>query len=82
MADTTAFAPQFMDEQNLEKARAILNRVSHYRVEPSRIKMTDAAPHHKGGQGVVTIGTLSLPEAAKIFVSELKAAGEMSLEEY
>ncbi|KIO23797.1 hypothetical protein M407DRAFT_26789 [Tulasnella calospora MUT 4182] len=76
MADTVA--PQFTEQQNQHKARAILNGISHYRIDPIRLKMTDRTPRKRGGQGVVIVGTLSLPTWVKEVVFVLKEAAEES----
>lgn len=48
----------------------------HYRIDPANIRMTDPTAGKRGGEGVVTIGTLSLPEVVKIFISRLKSSAE------
>ncbi|KIO23794.1 hypothetical protein M407DRAFT_26788 [Tulasnella calospora MUT 4182] len=73
MADT--MAPQSLD-QDRNKPREIVNEVSGYRIDPIRIKMTDPTAGKKGGQGVVTVGTLSLPAVVKQFLFKLKTAAE------
>ncbi|KAG9042096.1 hypothetical protein FS837_011355 [Tulasnella sp. UAMH 9824] len=76
MTDTTASAQLCMGEQSPGKARAILDGMSHLRIDPIKIKMTDATRRQKGGQGVVIVGTRSLPETAKKLVSYLKVTAE------
>lgn len=48
--------------------------MSHYRVDPTRIKTTDTVPCIKGGQGIVVIGTLVPSEASNQLLPELRGA--------
>ncbi|KAG9041369.1 hypothetical protein FS837_012364, partial [Tulasnella sp. UAMH 9824] len=67
--------------QTWNKAREVLNGISHCRVDPTRITVKDTAPRIKGGQSAVIVGTLDLSELGKILFSELKRmlnAGELA----
>lgn len=68
-------APQPTEGQIENKARDMLNGMSRYRIDPTRIKSTDNAPEAKGGQGVVVAGTLLPLEAFKGLRAE--ALGEL-----
>lgn len=50
--------------------------MSHYRVNPVRIRVADTTSRKKGGQGVVIAGTLSLPAVVKSLVLHLKSVTE------
>ncbi|KAG9024058.1 hypothetical protein FS837_005481, partial [Tulasnella sp. UAMH 9824] len=60
------------DPKHQDIAREVLNQMSRYRIDPTSIKMADATPHIKGGQGVIMLGTLSLPTTGVEMFSVLK----------
>lgn len=44
------------------------------RINRTTIKMEETSPGIEGGQGIVVIGTLSLPDALKDILAEVKVA--------
>ncbi|KIO21625.1 hypothetical protein M407DRAFT_28766 [Tulasnella calospora MUT 4182] len=62
---------------NENRARDILNGMSHCRIDPSRIKMMDNGPRAKGCRGTVYAGTFLPPETCTALPPELKVAVKM-----